>query len=105
MRLEKGLPKVKARRKISSREWMLFSMCAIPMLLVFVFNYIPMFGLVIAFKNYKYSLGIFGSEWVGFKNFEFFVTSSDFVRLVRNTLGLNAIFIVGGSAEGVPRSA
>ena len=58
-------------------------------------------GLIIAFKNYKYSLGIFGSEWVGFKNFEFFVTSSDFLRLVRNTVGLNAIFIVCGIVSAI----
>ena len=84
------------RRGPTTREWSLYAMCAVPVLLVLVFNYLPMYGLIIAFKNYKYSLGIFGSEWVGFRNFEFFVTSSDFIRLVRNTVGLNAIFIVFG---------
>ena len=91
----------KKRKGITSREWALYGMCFIPMLLVFVFNYLPMGGLVIAFKNYKYSLGIFGSEWVGFKNFEFFLTSNDFVRLVRNTVGLNAVFIVTGMASAI----
>lgn len=84
------------KKGLTSREVTLYAMCAIPMLLVFVFSYLPMGGLVIAFKNYKYNLGIFGSEWVGFKNFEFFVTSSDFARLIRNTVGLNAVFIVVG---------
>ncbi len=72
----------------------LWIMCAIPMLLVFVFSYIPMFGSIIAFKDYRYNKGILGSEWVGFKNFEFLVKSQDFARITRNTLGLNALFIV-----------
>ncbi len=74
----------------------LYSMCIIPVLLLFVFCYIPMFGVVIAFKDYRFDLGIFGSKWVGFKNFEFLFQSQDFVRIVRNTLGLNALFIVLG---------
>lgn len=103
MKLEKGkqCANVRKRKGPTSREWALYSMCAIPMLLVFIYNYLPMGGLVIAFKNYKYSLGIFGSKWVGFKNFEFFVTSSDFVRLVRNTIGLNLIFITLGIFSAV----
>ena len=36
-------------------------------------NYIPMFGIIVAFKNYNYSLGIFGSKWNGLKNFKIFV--------------------------------
>lgn len=98
MKLARGAKDLRThkRRGPTRREWSLYAMCSIPVLLVLVFNYLPMYGLVIAFKNYKYSLGIFGSEWVGFKNFEFFVTSSDFLRLVRNTVGLNAIFIVFG---------
>lgn len=89
------------RKLLDKREWALYSMCAIPMLLVFVFNYLPLGGLVIAFKNYKYSLGIFGSEWVGLKNFEFFVTSNDFVRLIRNTIGLNFTFIIIGTLSAI----
>ena len=90
-------PNIKRKRKpITAREWSLYAMCSVPMILVFVFSYLPMGGLVIAFKDYRYNLGIFGSKWVGFKNFEFFVTSSDFARLIRNTLGMNAIFIVVG---------
>lgn len=95
-------PNIKRKRKpITAREWSLYAMCSIPMLLVFVFSYLPMGGLVIAFKDYRYNLGIFGSKWVGFKNFEFFVTSSDFARLIRNTLGMNAIFIVVGMISAI----
>ena len=64
------------------------------MLLVFIFKYMPMAGLIIAFKNYKFNLGMFGSEWVGLANFEYFFKSNVFVQLVRNTLFNNLLFIV-----------
>ncbi|MBR5157720.1 MAG: sugar ABC transporter permease, partial [Clostridia bacterium] len=41
------------------------------------FCYIPMFGIVIAFKDFRFNKGIFGSSWVGFKNFEFLFTTDD----------------------------
>lgn len=69
-------------------------MCVPGIILLALFAYLPMFGLVLAFKNYKFNLGIFGSEWVGFKNFEFFFTSGTFGRLIRNTLGLNLLFLL-----------
>ena len=84
----------KKRKKFTSKELQLYSMCLIPLILVFVFSYIPMFGIVIAFKNYKFNLGIFGSPWIGFKNFDFFVKSNAFLELIRNTLFNNLLFIV-----------
>lgn len=48
-----------------------------------------MFGIVIAFKNYKFNLGIWGSDWIGFKNFEYLFKSDTFLTLLRNTLGYN----------------
>lgn len=88
--------KVKRKKRLNTRLLQLYSLLAIPVGLVILFNYVPMFGIIIAFKNYKYNLGIFGSEWVGFKNFEFFFKSNDFFRITRNTLMLNASFIVFG---------
>jgi len=82
------------KRKLTSKEWQLYSLCAIPIALVILFNYVPMFGIIVAFKNYKYNLGIFGSQWVGFKNFEFFLHSNVFLQLIRNTLFNNLLFIV-----------
>ena len=64
------------------------------LVLVALFMYLPMFGLILAFKNYKASLGFWGSEWVGFKNFEFFFKSDTLWRLLRNTVGLNLLFLV-----------
>lgn len=84
------------KKKINRISLQLYSMCSIAIISVFVFNYLPMVGVVLAFKNYKYSRGIFGSDWVGFKNFEYFFKSSDFAVITRNTLLLNTIFIVTG---------
>ena len=56
---------------------------------VVIFNYFPMYGIQIAFKNYKMSLGILGSKWVGFKHFESFFKSFYFWKLLRNTLVLS----------------
>ncbi len=53
----------------------------------------PLAGIIIAFKNYRYDLGIFGSPWVGFKNFEFFFKTDTFFAITRNTLLLNGMFI------------
>lgn len=78
------------------------TLMALPaILLALVFNYIPMFGVIIAFKDFRPSDGILGSKWVGFKNFEFFFTSQDMWRVLRNTLGLNALFIVTGTIFAV----
>jgi putative aldouronate transport system permease protein len=66
-----------------------------------IFHYLPLIGIVIAFKNYRYDLGIFGSEWVGFKNFEFFFASETAWRVTRNTILYNAGFIVITTASAL----
>lgn len=78
------------------------TMLTIPgILCLIIFNYIPMVGIVIAFKNYKPLKGIFASEWVGFENFRFFFESADAVRTIRNTMLYGAWFIVIGTIAGV----
>jgi len=57
-------------------------------------NYIPMFGIIIAFKDINFTKGIFKSEWLGFKNFEYLFNTSDAWVITRNTLLYNAVFIV-----------
>ena len=64
---------------------------------IFIFSYIPMAGIFIAFKNVNYEDGIFGSPWIGFENFSFFFTSSDAWTVIRNTLGYNTVFIIVGT--------
>ena len=89
------------QRNLTVRERQLYSICAIPLIYTFIFMYIPMFGVMIAFKDYKFNLGVFGSEWVGFKNFEFFLKSDVFVQLVRNTVCNNLLFIVFGTIAAI----
>ncbi|MEF2246210.1 ABC transporter permease [Paenibacillus sp. IITD108] len=75
---------------------------ALPALLYFfIFHYLPMFGVILAFKDYKYSEGILGSAWAGLKNFEFFFSSQDAFRVTRNTVGYGAVFIVVGNIAAV----
>lgn len=64
--------------------------------LMTVFAYMPMAGIIIAFKKFKFNKGIFRSEWMDpiFKNFEILVSSSDSIRAVRNTFLLNTLFII-----------
>jgi putative aldouronate transport system permease protein len=62
-------------------------------LFLFVFNYLPMFGIVIAFQDYRPNKGVFGSEWVWFDNFRFLFGTGDAVRLTFRTLAYNAAFI------------
>jgi putative aldouronate transport system permease protein len=62
-----------------------------------MFSYLPMSGLVLAFKDYNRVDGIFGSPWVGLRNFESFISSPDVLRVALNTLYLNALFIVFGT--------
>ncbi|WP_138750870.1 ABC transporter permease [Paenibacillus sinopodophylli] len=60
-------------------------------------NYMPMFGMFIAFKNINYSKGILGSDWIGFKNFEYLFKTSDAFIITRNTILYNATFIIIGT--------
>lgn len=64
-------------------------------------NYIPMGGLIVAFKNYNVRKGIFGSSWSGLKNFEFLFKSPDAWVITRNTLLYNLAFIVVNNVLGI----
>lgn len=75
----------------------LTSMALPGLILLFVFAYLPMAGLVIAFKDYRFAEGIFGSAWVGFENFRFLFGTDTAWRITRNTLGMNSIFIITGT--------
>ena len=84
------------KKKAGRRKNTTLTLMALPAaVLLFIFSYVPIAGLVIAFKDYRYDQGVFGSDWVGFKNFEFFFKSNDAWVVLRNTIGLNALFIGG----------
>ena len=61
-----------------------------------IFNYYPMYGLLLAFKNYKYNLGILGSPWVGVKWFRKFLLDRSFWQIIRNTLSISVLKLVFG---------
>lgn len=90
------------KKKLTLKENIfLTAMCLLPAAFIFVFKYMPMFGVVLAFKDFRYNKGIWGSDWSGLKNFAFIFKSGTLGRLVRNTVGLNALFIVTGMAFAV----
>lgn len=74
----------------------LLLMLAPGFLLVLLINYLPMFGIIIAFKKINMRQGILGSPWTGLDNFKFMFQSPDAWVITRNTLGYNLIFIFGG---------
>ena len=67
-------------------------------LLLFVFAYLPMVGIVIAFKDYRFDAGILNSAWVGLENFKFLFGTDAAWRITRNTLLMNSLFIVTSTA-------
>lgn len=64
-------------------------------------NYIPMAGIIVAFKNYNARAGIWGSPWAGLKNFEFLFASSDAAVITRNTILYNLAFIILNTVVGI----
>jgi len=66
------------------------------MLFLFIFNYLPIGGVAIAFQNYSPVRGILGSEWVGFENFQYLFTSIDFYKVLRNSILLAFYKLIWG---------
>ena len=93
-----------AVRKKRWKRWRITALdfMALPAVIYLIINnYIPMGGMFIAFKNIDYGKGIFGSDWCGFKNFEFLFRSSDAFIIVRNTILYNLAFILLGCFMGI----
>lgn len=80
-----------AQRK---RNLALTALCIPGLICLFLFSYLPMAGIVIAFKKYVPLKGLFGSDWNGLKNFEFFFTSEAAGRTIRNTVLYSVEFLV-----------
>ncbi len=77
-------------------------MMVLPGALYLLFNnYVPMLGLIIAFKDINYTKGILASDWIGFKNFEFLFRTSDAYTITRNTILYNGAFIVINTAVAI----
>lgn len=103
MRLEKR--NVLGRRNAGIRRFrknLPLLLIALPAIIyLFVFNYIPLYGLVLPFKNYQYSKGFFGSEWVGLENFKILLDNKQVLIATRNTFFYNLTFIIVGTCVAV----
>ena len=78
------------------KNWQLYLFLLLPVAYVIVFKYVPMAGVMIAFKDFKMKLGIWGSKWVGLENFDKFINSYQFKRVFTNTLVLSFYNIIAG---------
>jgi putative aldouronate transport system permease protein len=87
--------RVPARLSQNSRSRTLtrLMMAAPAIIFLFIFAYIPMFGIIIAFKDYRIAHGIWGSAWSGLTNFRYLVATPAAWRAIRNTLVMNGLFI------------
>lgn len=82
--------------KSVGRHWSLYLMLLAPLAYVFVFSYIPMTGIVMAFKKVDLSGGLYGGAWVGLKNFMDFFNLWTFKRLIKNTVWISFCYLVLG---------
>ena len=101
MKKETSAATAKPRRKRWTRDDTELTLLGLPAMVWYaVFCYLPMFGLIIAFKNFKITPGksflysLFHSDWVGFDNFKFFFKSGQAGLVTRNTVLYNLAFIV-----------
>lgn len=86
------LPQIKTKGKTLKRvlnNWELYLMLVIPLTYIIIFNYVPMYGVQIAFRDFSPIKGIFGSDWIGLENFTKFFNDYQFKRIITNTLILS----------------
>jgi ABC-type polysaccharide transport system permease subunit len=83
-------------RKELSRNYQLYLLVLLPVTYIIIFHYVPMYGIQIAFRDYRIVDGFFGSPWVGLKHFRSFFRSYQFVRVLRNTLTISVYTLAAG---------
>jgi putative aldouronate transport system permease protein len=94
MAYKKNRKMLLGKRIWQSRE--LYLLLLLPLLWYVIFRYIPLYGVQIAFRDYRTARGFFGSEWVGLKHFTRFFNSFYFDRVVGNTLIINGVSLLVG---------
>ena len=105
--MARDLSKKKKRRRWSKNDTELTILALPTVVWYFLFSFLPMFGLIIAFKNYRVTGGksflynVLHSDWAGFKNFNFLIKSNDLFVILRNTILYNLVFIVLGMSLSV----
>lgn len=85
-----------SKRKKMLNSWQLYAFASLAFLCFLIFHYVPMYGILMAFKNYSPALGIWNSPWVGFDHFIRFFESHHFWTLMKNTLGINIYALAVG---------
>lgn len=73
------------------RYWQLYAMLLVPVLYFILFKYVPMFGNILAFRRYRPAMGPYGTDWVGFRYFQKFMSDASFWSAFRNTLVLSLL--------------
>ncbi|MDR3120996.1 MAG: ABC transporter permease subunit [Clostridiales bacterium] len=91
----RGARAVKAL-KLARKNWVLYAFLIPCLAYVIIFNYVPMYGVQIAFRDFAASKGIWGSDWVGLKHITRFLSSYHFMTLLKNTLTLSVYSLVAG---------
>lgn len=82
------------RKSLFKRSIPIYIMALPGLLYLFINNYMPMPGIILAFKNYKAKTGIYGSPWAGLKNFRYLFATQDAFVITRNTICYNLVFIL-----------
>ncbi|KKI89770.1 sugar ABC transporter permease [Bacillus sp. SA1-12] len=95
-KVKREKPQRLKRSKKILQNWQLYLFVLPAFLYFLIFHYIPMYGVQIAFKNFIPTLGIWGSEWVGFEHFIRFFQSYYFWDLIKNTLGISIYELIVG---------
>ena len=83
------------------KQWPLYLMMVPGLAYLLINNYLPLAGLQLAFKKFKYALGIWKSDFNNFKNFTYLFKSSDAWIIIRNTVGYNLVFILLGTVVAI----
>lgn len=92
--VKNGKQKNDKLRKKLKKKWQFYVMMIPIIAFLLVFSYYPMYGIVLAFKDYMPSKGIWGSEWIGFDHFKALFALPDFPRAFRNTLIISFLSLV-----------
>jgi len=83
-----------ALKKTFRKYYQIYIILFLAAIYVFIFNYIPMYGVTMAFREYKFNMGMFRSPWIGFKYFVNFFNYFNFWNILRNTLVINLFKII-----------
>jgi ABC-type polysaccharide transport system permease subunit len=91
---------MRRKREISFKKfakyWQFYLIILLPLLYLILFSYVPMYGVVLAFKKFSFTKGIMGSPWIGFKLFSQFFSSPSSVKIIMNTVFISIYSIAAG---------